>query len=93
MAHQDKCDTRTALLHADSPARAKLLAVVGDPSIDYFETENDFCELSEMQGYLLRNSYTVHPCEAVKRTQHINKMCGIFMSIAPPPYEVRSSNN
>ena len=89
MAHQDQCDTTSSLLAVSTQAREKLLGALGNPHIDYFETENDFCELSEMQAYLLRNSYTAHPCAAIKNVQHSNKICGMFSFTAPPPYEVR----
>lgn len=88
MAHQEPCDTSSSLLKVDTQAREKLQNAVGDLHVDYFETENDFCEVSEMQAYLVRNSYTVHPCVAVANAQYSNKMCGMFTSIAPPPYEV-----
>ncbi len=88
MAHQEQCDTTSALLNVNAQAQEKLHGALGNPPVDYFETENDFCELGEMHAYLLRNGYTVHPCTAVKNAQHSNKLCGMFSSIVPPPYEV-----
>ena len=56
--------------------------------VNFFHSNLDLCADPTVQQYLLRNKYTVHPCEQVQNTQQYHKSCSIFTGTAPPAYEV-----
>ena len=87
MINQRHCGEVT--IEIEDEAKKKLLAAVGDPLVDFFQVDYDFCAQPELQAYIQRNAYNVHPCAELLNVQRRNTVCGIFTAIAPPPYEVR----